>query len=247
MKNPILFTLIICVIIFISCDSNHNVVNPNDNSTTIVGSGTVTSETHILPAFHTVVLTGTGNIHIYSGDEQFVGVDADDNVHEYIELSVTGGILTIATKDNISFSNVSIDYYLTMTDLQKISVIGAGNVSIISGFEADQVTLELIGAGDFHVNLNVDDLTTNLIGSGNFIIQGTANRHKILLSGVGNIGNFNLVTTSSDIVLSGVGNIYANVDETLNGTITGVGSIFYRGSPALNVTITGIGSVINAN
>ena len=247
MKNSILFTLIICMIVFISCDNNHNAVNSNEDSTTIVGSGTITSETRILPAFHTVVLTGTGNIHIYSGDEQFVDVDADDNVHEYIELSVTNGILTIATKDNFSFRDVSIDYYLTMTDLEKISVVGLGNVSITSGFEADLVTLELIGAGDFHVKLNVDSLTTNLIGTGDFLIEGTAYKHKALLAGVGNIGNFNLITTKSDLVLTGVGNIYVNVSESLNGTITGIGSILYRGHPAINSTVTGIGSIVDAN
>ncbi len=245
MKILTLLSIAICLTLFISCEKSNPTIS-NDNET-IVGSGTITTETHTLASFHTVVLEGSGDIKIYNGAEQMVTVDADDNIHQYLNLAVSNGILTISTDDSISFSNANIDYYLTMTDLAKVSIIGAGNLSIPSNFEADLMTIEVIGAGNINVNLTVDTLTTNLIGAGNFTLSGSAYKHKLILAGAGGINGFGLETNLSDVTLAGVGNIQVDVSHILIALISGIGNIYYEGTPTIDATITGVGSVISDN
>ncbi|MCP4631926.1 MAG: DUF2807 domain-containing protein [candidate division Zixibacteria bacterium] len=245
MNNFVIITIICCLVFFAACEKNNPTIS-NDNEV-VVGSGNITSETPTLAEFHTVVLEGSGNINIREGLEQGVIVDADDNVHQYLTLSVSNGILTIKTDQDISFRNASITYGLTMTDLEKVSIIGAGNIAIPYGFERDMVTIEVIGAGNVNAYLHVDTLTTNLIGAGNFNLTGEAYKHKIILAGAGGISSFGLETNLSDITLAGAGNIQVDVSQTLIALISGIGNIYYEGSPTIDATITGVGSLIQDN
>lgn len=245
MRQLTFFAIITCMLILISCESD-NLVNYNDNEV-VVGSGTITSESHTLSTFHTVVLEGTGNIRITKGAEQLSSIDADDNIHEYIQMSVTDGILKIKTEQGISFRDVSITYNLTMTDLEKISIVGAGDLLILGNYVADLVTVEVIGAGNINAELTVDTLTTNLVGAGIFTYDGSAYKHKVLLAGAGSISSYSLQTNFTDITLAGTGNIQVTVSQTLKALISGLGNIYYQGTPTIDASITGFGSIVPAN
>jgi hypothetical protein len=75
-------------------------------------------------------------------------------------------------------------------------------------------------------------------------ISGTTNYESIEITGSGNVHNFGLISSFCTIIISGAGNVEANVTQQLNAVIAGTGNITYDGNPAVvHQTISGVGVI----
>ena len=55
----------------------------------------------------------------------------------------------------------------------------------------------------------------------------------------------NLKAQKADCLISGSGDVYVNVENTLIATITGSGNIVYSGRPVITITDNGSGRLIS--
>lgn len=254
---------LLIMIIFVSCSDDNNPVGPKIE---IKGSGNIVSEERVATPFHSVDFTTVGNVHITSGASQLVTINVDDNVMEHIFTTVSNGVLKVSSNPNANLSEFELDVYLTMTDLEKVTLTGVGNIVGTNTFLADTVELTLDGVGNIVFNLDSDMIYAMLEGVGNFNLNLETNRLMSALNGVGNINlegstpyhqcvhtstgailAFNLITDTSFVVQTAVGHTEVYVNDYMNVIISGLGSVYYKGHPTIDVTVSGTGQVINAN
>jgi Putative auto-transporter adhesin, head GIN domain len=240
------YLLILCILaLFISVSCSDDILV---NSNEIVGSGNSTTIIRDLASFHSISCTTEADINISSGSTQSVSITVDDNVVDYIFTAVSrSGSLTISTDPDVNLSDFYLTINLVMTDLELISLSGAGNITGQNSFPSDNVNISLSGAGNISLILDVDYLFSSLTGAGNIILNGTADTHQLVHTGVGNIMAYGLTTESTIATLSGVGLAQVFASSSLNVTIAGIGSLYYKGDPTITSTITGIGAIIDAN
>jgi len=207
------------------------------------GSGDIETEERDVSGFDEVYLEGIGNLIITQGDEESLLIEADDNIIPLIRADVSGDRLTIGFKRGYSFIPAAkIKFHLTVIDLDKISIGGAGDVDC-NDFSTDQLEFEIDGAGDIDFNINAERVETTSSGAGDITLTGGVDSQDIDISGVGKYDAEELESRECSISLSGAGSVTVNTSEELDISISGVGNVYYAGNPHVEQDISGLGRV----
>jgi len=210
------------------------------------GSGDIETEERDVSGFDEVYLSGIGNLIITQGEEESLVIEADDNIIPLIRADVSGDRLTIGFKRGYSFIPAAkIKFHLTVIDLDKISISGAGDVDC-DNFSTDQLELEISGVGDINFNINAERIETTSSGAGDITLTGEVDSQDIDISGVGKYDAEELESRECSISLSGAGSVTVNASEELDINISGVGNVYYVGSPYVEQDISGLGSRVKS-
>jgi len=104
--------------------------------------------------------------------------------------------------------------------------------------------MEVSGAGDINMDVNAPGITAEVSGVGNVNLKGETKTFDLDLSGASKVHCYDLLSESTKVEISGVGNadVYASVK--LDAHVSGAGSVSYKGG-ATNVSqeVSGVGSV----
>ncbi len=209
----------------------------------IQGSGNVVSKTMDVDEFHSVSIEGQGNLYITQGEEQSLRIDAEDNILEVMETEVSGGKLTVSTGLKCIRPTKPINIYVTMMDVNSLSVSGSGKIQGETPINTDILSVSTSGSGESNLEVNVSELNTAISGSGKETTRGVADMHSIRISGSGKIYGYELVTRTTDISISGSGTCEVHATEELDVLISGSGNIYYKGDPEVSESISGSGKV----
>ncbi len=207
------------------------------------GSGDIATEEREVSGFHKVHLSGVGNLIITQGDKESLLIEADDNIIPLISTEVSRERLTISFRKGYSFIPTSkIKFYLTVKDLDEISLSGAGYISC-EDFKTENLELDVSGAGDIDFKINAERIEITLSGAGGITLSGKVDSQQVDMSGAGKYNGENLESRECEITVSGAGTATVNVSEELDVTIKGVGSVDYTGTPHIEQDISGLGKI----
>jgi len=195
-----------------------------------------------------------------------ITVKAESNLLSHIMTEATNGNLRIRTDPRSLCFNASERPLITITspEIDELVLTGSGDFSAdtISG---NSFTISLTGSGDIFVDkIACDDLSAKITGSGDIKlvnstiqnpdllitgsgdleIKGTADSGHLRITGSGDIKSGEFVISTAIETISGSGNIYTYVENSLTAVISGSGNIYLQGDPAINQTITGSGKII---
>ena len=231
------------------------------------GEGSVVSEDIDFALVEGIILDIPANVYLVQGDEQSIRIEAQQNILDNILLVDSDGILKVTFDDNVTQCK-TIGIYMTIQNLRKVNLRGAGNIISESVFACDdnleilisgagmadiianaqKVDLNISGAGEINFETVCQTLNSNISGSGDInLVGGNALTANFKTSGSGKISAYDFNIEKCSINISGAGDNYVNVSESLNIRISGIGNAYYRGNPKLSVNITGLGKVINDN
>ncbi len=210
------------------------------------GSGSVTEEERRVSSFTKVSMMTIGNLYIEVGDEESLTIEAEDNLLEYFVTEVSGDTLEIKMRSGVNLDPTSpVNFYLTVKDLNSITLAGAGNVEA-QALRADRFSAVLSGSGDIQFgDLNADTFEAVLSGSGDLRVSGgQVGEQIIILTGSGKYDARGLRSDKADVTISGSGSTTINVRQSLRVNISGSGSVRYVGSPSLDrLTVSGSGTI----
>jgi hypothetical protein len=209
------------------------------------GSGRVVEQEREIGGATGVDLQSFGTVHIEQGEREALRIEAEENLLRYIETEVREGRLEIAHRRGTRLLNTRpIDYWLTVRELDEVSISGAGNIEA-DDLQAGHFTIHLSGAGSVHIgDLEAQTLDVTLSGAGGLAIEGgTVERQEIVISGAGDYRAQELDSGETTIRMSGMGSATVRVRERLDVTISGAGSVRYVGDPEVQQQVTGAGRV----
>ena len=108
----------------------------------VKGSKIVTTEIKKIENFESLEVSDDIEVTLIKGTQCGIEIEADDNLHDAIELSITGSILKIyATKKVISAKKFSVK--VTYTDkLKSIVAMNDSKVNALSDFELDSIRIK---------------------------------------------------------------------------------------------------------
>jgi hypothetical protein len=219
--NKLSFYILALFAMFFAC-------NDNDSANCIVISGGVITETRQVSDFHSISLEGIGNILLTQGTPQSLRIETHQSVLGRLTTSVSNNVLQIKLEDCIEGSLDKLDIHITIPDIEKLEILGVGNI---------------IGQNE----LDLDALEIDIEGVGDISLYGSTDRLEITSSGVGNVRAFDLISGVCEVFLTGAGNVEVTAENELEANISGAGNIFYKGTPVIEANISGSGNLINAN
>jgi len=139
-----------------------------------------------------------------------------------------------------------IEIYITTPVLNGVTLSGSGIIKTGS-FMSDDFRVTLSGSGDIDTQISTETLKANVSGSGNIFIEGDAFESEFVISGSGKIKSYNLEQSICMAAISGSGDMYVNVSETIDARISGSGRVYYINYPIVHTSISGSGGVVDKN
>jgi len=204
------------------------------------------SEDRHLSGFNAVSVGGSFDVFITQRSTESVKVTAPADVISRIITEVEGGVLKIYTKHNSDWhwfdgGHKKIAVYVTIKEVNAVSLSGSGDVSFKGGLHANDFKLKLSGSGDVSGRLDVKTLDVALSGSGDISVSGSADNSNISVAGSGDYSAKNLVTNNASVRIAGSGDVSVNVNQKLDASVIGSGDVHYTGS-VKSVSSSKIGS-----
>lgn len=231
-----------------------------------VADGPVESRTYDLTDFKGIELDGSGDVFIFKGDEFKVEVITNSDAFERLHLYVSDHTIHLGPrKDYFNLKYSTLQYKITLPELNYVSIDGSGDITAMDSFVApNDFMLNIDGSGDILMNelsaerifFEIDgsgNITTSDIdcevadfdidGSGNINSSGYAVKQVIDINGSGDVKTSALETEECYIDVNGSGNSRVLVTDFLKVRINGSGSVYYSGNPATEISRNGSGNV----
>ncbi len=186
----------------------------------------------------------SGNVFVSRGESQVITISGPADVVADINTSVVNGFWRIDTRECYrKYDPLTIT--MTVTDLENVSLSGAGNITILDTFNTEMSRVVIAGSGDITWRSVSDRVETSISGSGDIDLIGMVRQLFGTIAGSGNIFGRDMITEDVDVTIAGSGNAEVTVSESLRVRIAGSGSVFYYGDPAnISQNISGSGSVV---
>lgn len=205
-----------------SCDVwEHNVIPSSDVST----------RDYTLSNYKGIEASHAFKVFVtFSDNEESIEIEANDNLHEYIEVRVENNALVIGIRPGINISrSPKLNAFITTKDLSYYSGSGATKFQLNNTTAISNVSIYLSGASSFSGVVETEELNVDLSGSSSINISGLADKIEADLSGASTIRDYNMHTGIFKVELSGASSAYLTIDEQIDVRASGASKLHYKG------------------
>lgn len=182
-------------------------------------------------------------IYVSQGDTPSCIVEAAENLQELILVESKGGGKVKITSEKCYSDLDTVVIRIVSPELGEIKVKGTAKVFSSGTFTADDMRLIIDGPGTIALDAMLNELVSEVNGAGDINLKGSAQKHKIIINGSGNISASGFNTYDCNVQIKGSGTCHLFVNNYLKAGIEGSGNIFYKGSPRIKTDIKGSGKV----
>lgn len=194
------------------------------------GNGDVMTKTRNVEDFSGVRGSAGLDVYLEEGSEQKVVVEADSNLHEFIETEVVNGVLKIRTKRNINRAK-SKKVYVTYTELNTVEASSGADVIGSDVIRAEELSISSSSGADLEIEVDARELTAKTSSGADIKVSGRAKYLTADASSGSDINARNLETLKVRAEVSSGADIVVNVKESLDAKASSGGDIKYYGDP----------------
>ena len=210
--------------------------NKGNNGKRIVGNGIITEKIFEVADFSAVMLDVPADVDYTVSDTPSLRVRVDENLLEYLTVSVEDGMLRIGSvnrqlrnfkKLEIEMSSSSLEFLKCNGAVDFVSdgrisgetfvleVNGAADVEL-PGLDVRTADFKVNGAGDIEVGLaNAESVSLNISGAGDAKISGKTESVSIQINGTGDVDLTQLDYDRLDKSINGMGSVKTPRKSTL--------------------------------
>ncbi len=214
-------------------------------------NGQTTKETRKVGTFTGVSLAFSGDIFIKQGSPQSVEIEAEQKTLAVIESELEGSTLVLKTKNGNWRDLGKITVYITMPEIDNLSVSGSGDIICQSLVKTDEIDLKISGSGSIKMqDLSVREIDAVVTGSGDIMLSGAGSpsgEMSATITGSGSIRAEGMPVAEVQVTITGSGSASVHATKELETNITGSGSVLYKGNPLVNANATGSGRTRSIN
>ncbi len=190
------------------------------------------------------IKTSTGiDVLLTQGNDKYMAVEAEENLHEHIKTEVKEGVLHVYTKVNIKGSK-GMKVYVTTKTINKLSASSAGDIIGETAIESDELEIKASSAGDIKLKVKANMIKASASSSGDIMLAGKANFIDASASSSGDIKAKGLTVSEAKAKASSSGDVHVTVTDKLYAKASSSGDVMYYGDPKVEKKESSGGSVI---
>ncbi len=194
------------------------------------GNGHVTEEIRKVGDFDQIEVSRGMNVYITQGSPAKVVVVADNNLHEYIETEVHGGVLKIYVNANIRWASEK-KVIVTVEKLAAVETSSGANVWSQSQIMSENLELKANAGSNLTMDVNTKYLTAECSSGANIMLSGLAKDAKLETSSGSNLKGEELKVEHCKMSASSGGNTASTVTGALEAHASVGGNVYYYGEP----------------
>lgn len=238
MKTNLLSLTIMSISLFlISCDVFENDVVPSSN---------VTSTQATYSGYDAIDASSAFTVYlIFSDADESIEIEANDNLHQHIEVKKEGGTLVIEIEDNVHIrGNATLNAYITTKSVSGFIGSGATRFIVEDLISETDVMINLSGASTFTGELNAISLYADLSGASVMSVTGFAENSDVDASGASLIKDYGFETDHFKAELSGASSASLTINDEIDIEASGASILKYKGNAVItNQDLSGASSV----
>jgi hypothetical protein len=173
---------------------------------TINGSGPSVNKDFKVSNFHGIEVSNGFDVILVQGNSEGLTLNVQENLLEYITVTVDQGILKIYSDKNINATQ-PMKARITFKDINKLNVSGGGDVTSETPINVQKMDIGMSGGGDVNFNLNSDELKCGISGGGDLKIDGNIKNYNLDLTGGGDVTSVINSAVTVDCRVSGGGDV----------------------------------------
>ena len=224
--NLLSLAVLVCALFLFSCDIHENDVRPSSKITTSQVSFSDYTAIDASTAF-TVYIN-------FSDVEESIEIEANDNLHQYIEVKKENETLIIGIENGVHIrGNSTLKAYITTKNISSFSASGASKIIVEDLIEASNVNIYLSGASNFSGELKVDQLFADVSGASVLNIAGFSNDFELEASGASVFSDYEFKTSTIDADLSGASNAALTIEDEIYIEASGASILKYKGNAVI--------------
>jgi hypothetical protein len=220
----------------------------------VIVSQAQTKETRNVGTFTKISFRVPGKLYVRQGSPQKVVIEGPKDILKEIETDLEGDKLVIERegKDWFWDSGDRVNVYVTVKDIDALSVGGSGDLIGETKITTNNIRLSVSGSGNMMVDVDASgNMDADVSGSGNMELKakctnadfgvsgsgkieasGSASQVSASISGSGKVLAGDLETDVCEVRISGSGDVEINVKKELDANIAGSGNVRYKGNPS---------------
>ncbi len=202
---------------------------------TVTASHEVTTREYPFSGYSALDVSDNFNVYVtFSDTEEKVEVEANYNLHKYIDLTLVDGRLHIKLNDIRKIrGKETLNVFITTKNISDFRASGNSRLSLENPLDAPKVTIDLTGNGRFSGTMDTDVL--DLDSKGNCIIElaGSTKTLDGKLSGNCELSDYSLAVGGLKIDLTGNSNAYLSVSGSIDIKAKGNSVLSYKGNATI--------------
>ena len=196
----------------------------------VEGNGNIVTRDIDVAAFKEISMILPATVNYKVADNYSCRVTLDENLFEWVDIYLKGDCLKVEMVKTFQQSDVKPTKFLielTAPTLEEISLVGGGDFSFITPFEAPKLEISTAGAYGvfFDQTATIQDFKMSLAGAGKLVCEDLhSDRVDLNVAGVGKLVCKNLHSDYADLNVAGAGAIVIKAGAVKNADISVAGS-----------------------
>lgn len=211
----------------------------------VEGNGKVKERTIEVKEFSSIHVSGHFSVYISQGKKSSVVLEADENLHDLIDITVQGSKLVVETRERIGQAE-ALNIIITNPDYEKLQLSGAVELVGETIIESPSLMIGCSGAADIDLEINTEDFGVDISGAADIHLSGTSKNADFELSGASSLRAADLKCEDIEVDMSGAADATVHATQKLAVDISGAANCQYYGNPELETDISGAGNVKKA-
>lgn len=207
----------------------------------VVGSGDLVTEEPEYIDFTAVEVGWAFDVEITQSSTYSVTITLDDNLREYLRVSMDDGTLMVGLTCCYVYQAVTNDVVITMPELYRLEFSGATHGSVAGFDTTHDLVVELSGASSLSGGYTTSgNAAFDISGASRLELEGEASDLVAEVSGASRLELATFPVADAALDVSGASYASVNLNGTLDADVSGASTLLYRGGPTLgNIDVSG--------
>lgn len=195
------------------------------------GKGEVISKERTVNEDYTALKVSRGlDVILIRDSEPKVIVEANENLHDYIEIYVKNNTLYVTAKENI-YSADKKDIFVSYEVLNKISASSGAHISSEHIVTEKNLALHVSSGADIDIEVKANEVSTAASSGAMLRVSGETKSHIAKASSGANVRAEKLSSLISEAKASSGANIKIYAENEFTGNASSGGNVAYYGNP----------------
>lgn len=207
-----------------------------DGDHLITGSGTVQKKKLEVASFSKLLAMDGLSFTLVAGEE-FVEVEAEENLLEYFETKVDGDRLQMEIKEGYTLrpsSDKKINVTVGYESLHNIRANAAASVQSQDTLFAESLSLNATSGSTININAVTKNLDLTANSAGQIILAGSTSFIKGNANSGGTIRAYEVNSITGEVKSNSGGQVKVSVKDYLKASANSGGSVGYKGDPKVD-------------
>lgn len=229
-------------ILLTSCEKFGNNIVPSDN---------ISKETRSVSGFNGIDVSSAFQVYvtIFDGEES-IEIEANDNLHPYINVYEQGGSLVIKLENGIDVrgQGVKLKAYITTSDLSNFNLSDAASIELENELTSSRISIDMSDATVFTGEIYATDMYCNLSDGSEANLSGSSENLHLDISDASSFMDYTLAVDYLRADLSGASDVYITANVELSISASDASNLYYTGNGVIKSSdLSGASNVTRVN